>query len=235
MKKLSLLLSAVLAVSVLSGCSTLRKIWKSDATQSAIAADVQRLAGTDKLAQKFDAAEERSQLAYAFTWLTAEKAGITETQARDWLANRGAAPAGEGEAPEDAAAADAIDFASLEWKFGGENGSKAALSTPRLSNLKASATSISYKWEKGLDDWGLAKEDAGALACLFVTRLDGSVVGGKFDWVSTSRSSRGLENVLDGYEGWTLADVPATTKIYFVVLSKDCRKRSNVVSCDWTR
>lgn len=31
-----------------------------------------------------------------------------------------------------AASADAIDFASLEWKFGGDDGSKAALSTPRL-------------------------------------------------------------------------------------------------------
>ena len=218
-----------------TGCSTIRKIWTSEETQSAIAADVQRLAGTDKLAAKFDAAEERAQLAYAFTWLTAEKQGITETDARDFLAGK-TKPEDEAEEAEPVPAdVDAVDFALLQWKFGGVDGSKAKLDSPRVADLRASDSSIRYTWKTGLSGWGLANADAGALACLFVERSDGSIVGGKFDWVSTSRSSRGLENVFGGYNGWSLEGVPNPTRICFVVLSADGRKRSNVVSAEWSR
>ncbi|MBQ7252125.1 MAG: hypothetical protein IJS32_05930, partial [Kiritimatiellae bacterium] len=108
-----------------TGCSTIRKIWRSEETQAAIAADVQKLAGTDVLAAKFDAAEERAQLAYAFTWLTAEKQGISETDARDFLAGK-TKPEDEAEEAEPVPAdVDAVDFALLQWKFGGVDGSKA--------------------------------------------------------------------------------------------------------------
>ena len=235
MKKLAPILVCLALAALSTGCGTLRKIWRSDEAQAAIAADVQRLAGTDQLAARFDAAEERNQLAYAFTWLTAQKAGITETDARDWIAGR-TNPAdddsGEEVVPADV---DAVDFAALSWQYGGFDGAKAKLDSPRLSGLSASGTTIRYKWDVGLSGWGLANADAGALACLFVTRSDGAIVGGKFDWVSTSRSSRSLENVTGGYNGWTLADVPNPTRIYFVVVSSDGRKRSNIVAADWSR
>ena len=233
MKKL-ILLALLLAALLSTGCGTLRKLWTSEETQAAIAADVQKLAGTDKLAAKFDAAEERAQLTYAFSWLTAQKAGITETDARDFLAGR----SDDSENSDDSAVPadlDAVDFASLQWKFGGVAGSKAKLDSPRISALSAGSKSISYKWDKGLSAWGLANDDASALACLFVEREDGSIVGGKFDWVSTSRASRGLENVFDGYSGWTLDGVPNPCKCYFLVLSRDARKRSNIAATEWNR
>lgn len=233
MKKLILLALAV-AVLLSTGCGTLRKLWTSDETQAAIAADVQKLAGTDKLAAKFDAAEERQQLSYAFLVLSAQKAGITETDARDFLAGR-SAPAQDDTTPDADPDADAIDFACLSWKFGGVDGSKAKLDSPRISGLTAGSKSLSYKWDKGLSAWGLANDDASALACLFVEREDGSIVGGKFDWVSTSRSSRDLENVYDGYSGWTLDGVPNPCKCYFLVLSRDARKRSNILAAEWKR
>ncbi len=218
-----------------TGCSSL-----TPEALEAGAAQARKLAGTagieERLAaveERMAAGEERDRLAYAFTWLTAEKAGITETAARDWLAGR-TAPS-EDEAEEPAADVDAVEFAKLKWKFGGKDGSKAALSSPRLSGLKAGSKSISYKWEQGLSDWGLSNGDAGALACLFVERSDGEIVGGKFDWVSTSRSSRGLENIFEGYSGWTLDGVPNPAKCYFVVLSSDGRKRSNIVGAEWKR
>ena len=234
MKKLILLALAV-AVLLSTGCGTLRKLWTSDETQAAIAADVQKLAGTDKLAAKFDAAEERQQLSYAFLVLSAQKAGITETDARDFLAGRSddSENSDDSDVPADL---DAVDFASLVWKFGGVDGSKAKLSAPRISGLKAGKESISYKWDVTLSAWGLDDDDSdNALACWFVTREDGSIVGGKFDWISTSRKTRDFKNVLTGYQGWSLEGVPNPCQAYFVVVSKDARKRSNIVATEWKR
>jgi len=219
---------APFCATVLTGCSTL-----SPKALDGAAAQARKLAGTEGLAERLVALEEQGRMTYAFTWMTAEKAGISETEARDWLAGKTAPDGEEEETP--AADVDAVEFARLEWKFGGVDGSRAALSSPRLSGLKAGASSISYKWEKGLGDWGLSNGDAGALACLFVEREDGGIVGGKFDWVSTSRSNRPLKNVLEGYVGWTLEGVPNPCKCYFVVISQDGRKRSNVIGAEWKR
>jgi outer membrane murein-binding lipoprotein Lpp len=227
--------ACAILVQFLSGCSSLREIWSSDETQAAIASNVQRLAGTDKLAEKFDAAAEQQQLSYAFTWLTAQKAGISETDARDWLARQNAGSEDAAPPEEEAADVDAVDFSLLKWEFGGVDGSKARLDSPRLSSLRASSSSISYKWEKGLDGWGLAKDQADAYACLFVAKSDGSVVGGKFDWVSTSRANRGLENILEGYRGWSLEGVPNPTIVYFLVTDTAGKRRSNIVSAEWSR
>ena len=222
--------TCVMAVfaAVLTGCSSL-----SPEALDGAAAQARKLAGTEGVLERLAALEEQGRMTYAFTWLTAEKAGISETEARDWLEGK-TAPDGE-EEKTPAADVDAVEFALVEWTLGGVDGSRAALSSPRISGLKAGAKSLSYKWEEGLDDWGLSRDDAGALACFFVEREDGEIVGGKFDWVSTSRSSRGLENVFGGYGGWTLEGVGNPCKCWFVVVSKDGRKRSNVVGAEWKR
>lgn len=143
-------------------------------------------------------------------------------------------------APDPAAPAaggvDTIPFSSLKWSFGHFGGSRAKLSSPQLANLKCSGNTLSYKWVQGLGGWGLSNGEAGAIAAAFVQKADGSWVGGKFDWVSTSRSSRGLENVLAGYEGWNLAGVPNPCQICFVVVDVSGRRRSNVVGpATWSR
>lgn len=227
-------LAAVLAAAAFSGCAAFTSPEAQEQIQEGLAKTARKLAGTDELGAKFDAAAERAELTYAFVVLAAEKQGITETQARDWLAGRSESPE-ESEESEGPADVDAAEFSSLQWKFGGVDGSKARLDSPRLSGLKAGGESISFKWESGLSAWGLADGDAGALACWFVEREDGSIVGGKFDWVSTSRSTRGLGNVFEGYHGWTLEGVPNPCKAYFVVVSKDGKKRSNVVGAEWKR
>lgn len=222
--------AAVLAAGICGGCAALSQAVESP---EELAAQARRAIGTEAIAERLDALEEQAGLTYAFTWLTAEKAGITETAARDFLAGRTAPADDEDEEP--AADVDAIDFARLDWTFGGFDGSKAKLDSPRLSGLKAGSKSISYKWKTGLSGWGLANADAGALACFFVERDDGSVVGGKFDWVSTSRATRNLTNVFEGYHGWSLDGVPNPAKCYFVVVSSDGRKRSNIVEAEWKR
>lgn len=225
-----------LAALAAGGCAAL----KSPESQAALQAETQKFVGTAGLSERVgaleeraDGMEERQKLSYAFTWLTAEKNGISETDARDWLAGRTSPSGGDGETvPADV---DAVDFSRLQWEFGGVDGSRAALSSPRLSGLHAGASSISYKWETGLSGWGLSNGDAGALACFFVERKDGSIVGGKFDWVSTSRSSRPLKNVLEGYVGWSLDGVSNPAKCWFVVISENGKLRSNVIGAEWQR
>ena len=229
--KMAWLAGLVLAAWFTGGCAAL----KSPETQEAIVQQAQKLVGTDQVLQRFDAAEERQQLTYAFAWLTAEKAGITETQARDWLAGRGQGGDGDARDEEDAKAVDAVEFSSLRWEFGGVDGSRAKLSTPRISGLKASASGISYKWDANLSSWGLATDQAEAMACWFVEKEDGSIVGGKFEWIATSRRTRSLENVLTGYGGWKLDGVPNPCRCWFVVVSKDGKLRSNVVGTEWKR
>ena len=135
-----------------------------------------------------------------------------------------------------AAAVDTLPFSALQWKFGGVNGGGAALSTPRLSSLRCSGNTLSYKWVVGLNTWGYGHDDAGAICAAFVQKSDGSWVGGKFDWVSTSRSSRGLEHILAGYGGWSLAGVPNPCQICFVVIDSNGKRRSNVIGpATWKR
>lgn len=232
MKKIEkwFLVSLILALSC--GCSSLSR----EATDE-IAAQARKLTGADRL----DALEERvgaladqQRLIYGYAGSLAAAQGITPTAARDWAAAQdGATEEAEPVAPADDV--DAVEFGKLQWTFGGVKGGKAELSSPRLSGLKAGSTSISYKWDVGLSGWGLANSEAGALCCWFVERENGEIVGGKFDWVSTSRKSRSLENVLDGYGGWSLEGVPNPTKCYLVVISSDGRKRSNVVGAEWKR
>jgi hypothetical protein len=132
--------------------------------------------------------------------------------------------------------ADSIPFSALKWRFGHFGGSRAKLSSPQLAGLSCHGNTLSYRWVKGLGGWGLSNGDAGAIAAAFVQKADGSWVGGKFDWVSTSRSSRGLENVLAGYEGWNLSGVPNPCQICFVVVDVSGRRRSNVVGpATWSR
>jgi hypothetical protein len=131
---------------------------------------------------------------------------------------------------------DTVPFGALRWKFGNFNGARAKLSSPRLANLKCSNNTLTYKWVTGMAGWGLSGGNAGAVAAAFVQKSDGTWVGGKFDWVSTSRTSRGLENIRSGYAGWSLAGVPNPCQICFVVVDANGTRRSNVIGpATWQR
>lgn len=135
------------------------------------------------------------------------------------------------------ASRDAVSFSSLNWSFGGFNGSGAKISSPSIGNLRISGDTLTYSWTgTTLRAWGISDEDhRSTLICLFVKRNDGAWVGGKFDWVSTSRTSRNLENVFHGYEGWSLAGVPNPCEAAMVIVHVDGSKRTNVTKGTWTR
>ena len=133
-------------------------------------------------------------------------------------------------------AADQVPFGSLHWKFGGVNGARANKTSASIGGLSVGAHSLSYRWTgPTLRSWGLSDGNAGAYACFFVMKADGSWVGGKFDWISTSRTSRGFENIMSGYGGWSLAGVPNPCPCAFVIVSSDCRRRTNVIAGRWSR
>lgn len=131
--------------------------------------------------------------------------------------------------------ADQASFSSFRWSYGGFNGGGASHSGVNISGLNFSKRGLSFRYDKNLSAWGFSNGQIGALACLFVQKSDGSWVGGKFDWISSSRTSRSFENVFHGYEGWSLAGVPNPCKAAFVIVHSDGRKRSNVLVGNWTR
>ena len=148
----------------------------------------------------------------------------------------GEAAATSGEASTSAqaatsASADAAPFASLKWPWGGFDGSKAALADKaRVKSLKVTRSGLSYSWASGgCEDLGASsRTDASCLACLFC--FDGSAWrGGKFDWISTSRTGRDLKNIESGYNGWDAAAFRSAKAHAFCIVSKDGRKRTNVI------
>lgn len=134
-----------------------------------------------------------------------------------------------------ATVADAVPFSSLRWSYGRFKGSGAKASGVQIAGLRMSKDSLSFTYRKNLSAWGFSSGQTDAVACLFVQKSDGSWVGGKFDWISSSRSSRDLKNVRGGYEGWNLSGVPNPCSVAFVIVHKDGKKRSNVISGSWSR
>ena len=133
-------------------------------------------------------------------------------------------------APQPPSAVDAVAYSSLQWRWGGFYGGGAKLDSPRISNLRTNGRELTYKWEVGLSGWGLGHTDAGAICAVFFEQPDGRWIGGKFDWVSTSRASRELKHVTS-YNNWPQSGItlPHSGRVAFVVVSADGKLRSNVV------
>ena len=136
-------------------------------------------------------------------------------------------------------ASDEVDYSSLQWVYGGFNGAGASLDdAARISNLTFNTSTLYYKWlnSTGCEDLGATSSgDYNAtLACVFFQKSDGTWVGGKFDWISTSRTSRGLDHC-SFYSGWTLDGIPNPCPAAFVIVSVETGTRSNVIKGEWKR
>ncbi len=159
-------------------------------------------------------------------WIAKLEAKLAEQTDPDKPAPETPAP----ETPADPApAVDQVDFALLKWTYGGENFGGAKLDSPRLSSLSCNGRSVSYRWTVGMSGWGLSNGEAGAVCAVFFLR-DGQWIGGKFDWVSVSRTNRELKHV-ESYSNWPSSGIklPWRGRVAFVVVSADGKKRSNVV------
>ena len=136
---------------------------------------------------------------------------------------------------ETPAAGDQVSFGALKWRYGGVNGAGAKSSGVAISGASFSSGGMSFKYIRDLSAWGYSSGALGGYACLFVQNSSGAWVGGKFDWISSSRRSRDFKNVYSGYSGWSLSGVPNPCNAAFVILSPDAKKRSNVIVGTWSR
>ncbi|MBQ9344085.1 MAG: hypothetical protein IJT88_02590, partial [Kiritimatiellae bacterium] len=141
------------------------------------------------------------------------------------------APAPSDEATPVPAPAASTPALSLNWCWGGFNGSKAKeVSDAQIDSLKITSSGMSYKWVKGgCENLGANSRDDKdhTIACLFLE--DGR--GGKFDWISTSRTTRDFKNINIGYNGWDADAFRACKTFYFCICSADGKRRTNVISC----
>ena len=164
--------------------------------------------------------------ALADEWIAKLEAKLAEPSEPDKPAPETPAP----ETPADPApSVDQVDFALLKWQYGGVNAGGAKLDSPRLSGLSCNGRSVSYRWDVGMSGWGLGNGDAGAVCAAFFLR-DGQWIGGKFDWVSVSRTNRELKHC-EYYSNWGSSGIklPWRGKVAFVVVSADGKRRSNIL------
>lgn len=132
--------------------------------------------------------------------------------------------------PVDASAPSAPSVV-LDFRYGGVKAKPTEDSRCRISKLRIGSDSLSFHWDTGIpSDWqrGDTKKGPMILACAFY-EVGGKWVGGKFDWIDESRSSRPLENIHGGYGGWNAAAWAAARRRAFCVVSADGRHRSNLL------
>lgn len=244
MKKTSII-TALLLGAMLTGCTTLTRLGitedhvvtgvqlalaKRDLTGAVTPAQLREIIAIVKAEQRLQeigeevAADNRVQ------------ALIEEIVGRYIVDGEVVVPADKPYAPAYGGIPDAVDFSLLNWKYGGSAGKGAVIDERvQIELRKIEPHKIHYKFLSGLNAWGLEHQQADALIAAFVLNDKGEWVGGKFDWVSTSREDRSFENVYEGYNGWSLSGVPNPTQLALVVYNKNGSRRSNVVVGEWRR
>ena len=130
------------------------------------------------------------------------------------------------------ASSDAVDFASLDWAYGGFNGKNAKLADGcEIGSLRVTSDGMSYKWIKG----GCEQLDKNCshsnpcCTCALFCLVDGKWIGGKWEHISTDRTTRDFKNVKDGYGGWDASALGKATAYAFVILDDGAKKRTNVI------
>ena len=122
----------------------------------------------------------------------------------------------------------------VEYAYGGVDFNRAKEDPDAvIGNLKVNSDSMSYSWMAGnLRGWGLSDGDANALAIFAVKDSSGKYKGGKFEWISKSRTTRAFTNIKSGYSGWPKDAVQKAKGYAFCICSKDASKRTNWITCE---
>ena len=123
---------------------------------------------------------------------------------------------------------------TVEFAYGGVNFNKAKEDPSAvIGSLVVNNDSMKYSWVKGnLRGWGLADTVPEALAIFAVKDSSGKWKGGKFEWISKSRTTRAFTNIKGGYSGWPRDAVQKAKGYAFCICSKDAKKRTNWITCD---
>ena len=121
----------------------------------------------------------------------------------------------------------------LVFKYGGFKGDKAVEdSRCRISQLKIGSDALSFRWDTKIPgDWKRETLEKGPMIVVAAFVWDGGRwIGGKFDWIDESRSSRSLENIKGGYGGWDGTSWTAAKRHAVCVVSADGKFRSNLLT-----
>lgn len=123
---------------------------------------------------------------------------------------------------------DAVPVEFISW-FG--KSYRNAQQTCTLSSASIRGNTLSFS-PAAPSSWPrkTVKVECQAIVCLFFER-SGQVVGGKFDWARPGQSSKGLENIHNGYNGHTMP--PKGTPTYVMLVDVNERQRSNIQQVDW--
>ena len=135
--------------------------------------------------------------------------------------------------PASAEAAATVAGPVLDFRWGGFRGG-GAVEDPatQIKDFRMDRNGMRYAWAKGdLSNWGLARESAGALICAFYwDEGEKKWIGGKFDWISSSRTTRDWKNIYAGYNGWQSAPFFAAARRAICIVSADGRQRTNLLA-----
>ena len=205
-----LLIAAAVAGCVFTGCALLDTV-----------------ASDERVQAEFDRAVERIRAALE----TPDDGGTVETPTEPTAPTAPTAPQ-----PEDptapGATVDAVAYSALNWDRGGFDGRKAVLHDGvEIGSLNVGRDGMSYRWVRGgCEQLGASNKGdfSKTLACIFYKDSSGKWTGGKFDWISTSRTTRDFKNTHSGYNGWNAAEFDAAREFAFVVVGTGGR-RSNVI------
>lgn len=213
----ALAVGVLLAVAAVAGC-----VFTGCALLGTVASD-------ERVQAEFDRAVERIRIALD----KPDDGGTVETPPAPQPEEPTAPTAPQPEEPTaPGATVDAVDYASLRWSMGGFNGARAVLREGvEIGGLNVGRDGMSYRWVRGgCEQLGAgSKGDYGkTLACIFYRDGSGAWVGGKFDWISTSRTTRDFKNTHSGYNGWNAAAFDAASEFAFVIVGTGGR-RSNVI------
>lgn len=129
--------------------------------------------------------------------------------------------------PAPVAVPSGIAPATLDWRFGGFDGSKAKEDPAcRILSAVAGSNGVTFKFSGSF--WGATHADPTMRCCAFY-ESGGRWVGGFWEWGSPDRTYRGYENITGKYKNWDPAAWNAAKKRAFCICSKDGKKRTNLI------
>ena len=116
--------------------------------------------------------------------------------------------------------------------FGSPNCSKAKeVSEAQIKDLKISKNGLTYRWATGgCEKFGASSASDYSQTLAVAGYGDGKTFkAAKFDWISTSRTSRSFENIYDHYNGFDPDKFFSAKHRCFFIMSKEGKRRTNVL------
>ena len=93
---------------------------------------------------------------------------------------------------------------------------------------------MSFRWESSPRipaDWKRNDGEKGPMIVAAIFFWDGKKwIGGKFDWIDESRTTRDFKNIYGDYNGWSADAFFGAKRHAFCVVSADGKWRSNLIT-----